>query len=175
MPDSTETTETNDATEGVAPTTEASVDNGAGESGTESKVFDEEYVRKLRDEAASYRTKLRETEAKFEGAKTPDEVEAITKELRATIAAHEAEKARNEAAEEAGLPASFASRLRGETPEELIADAKAFAEALPKPVPAKHAGPVAGGLDPTDRPNDGTPKDATESREKYGPRAGRLI
>src|SRR5690606_25787522 len=96
--------------------------DGGTEDQPEPKVFDEAYVKQLRDEAASYRTKLRETEAKYEGAKTPDEVEAITRELRDTIAAYERENARREAAEAAGLPLSFAGRLQGETAEELLAD-----------------------------------------------------
>ena len=38
-----------------------------------------------------------------------------------------------QAAEKAGLPSAFVSRLQGETLEELEADAKAILEALPKP------------------------------------------
>ena len=157
------------------PPVEGGSTEGTETPAAEPKVFDEAYVKQLRDEAASYRTKLRETEAKYEGAKTADEVEAITKELRDTIAAHERENARREAAEAAGLPLSFAGRLQGETAEELLADAKAFAEALPKPAPAKSSGPIAGGLDPTEQPDEGLPKDAAESVAKYGPRAGLLI
>src|SRR5690606_4046279 len=150
---------------------------GAG-GGTEDqpgpKVFDEAYVKQLRAEAASYRTELRETGGQFEGPKTACGGGAITGARGDTIAAYERENARREAAEAAGLPLSFADRLQGETAEELLADAKAFAEALPKPAPAKSTGPISGGLDPTEQPDAG-PKDVEESVAKYGPRANRLI
>lgn len=58
-----------------------------GDSGQEPKTFDEEYVKKLRDEAAGYRTKLRATEeelealnkrvAKFEKSQTEKEKEKL--------------------------------------------------------------------------------------------------
>lgn len=48
---------------------------------------------------------------------------------------------RRDAAEEAGLPKSWASRLQGSTAEELLADAKALA----KDLPAKAAPPTTGG------------------------------
>lgn len=157
------------------PPVEGGSTEGTETPAAEPKVFDEAYVKQLRDEAASYRTKLRETEAKYEGAKTADEVEAITKELRGTIASYERESAKRTAAEAAGLPLSFVNRLQGETEEELLADAKAFAEALPKAAPAKSTGPISGGLDPTEKPDNGLPKDVEESVAKYGPRANRLI
>ncbi len=57
-----------------------------------------------------------------------DAAEAELKQLKT-------EKLKREIAEKAGLPAEFADRLRGETPEELEEDAKAFLEKLPKPTP----------------------------------------
>lgn len=46
-----------------------------------------------------------------------------------------------DAADKAGLPLMFAERLKGETPEELEADAKALLEAMPK-APAKQQGKI---------------------------------
>ncbi|PSL04127.1 hypothetical protein CLV30_106132 [Haloactinopolyspora alba] len=144
---------------------------GEGGDGGEPKVYDQAYVDKLRNEAASYRTKLRDTEAKFEGAKTADEVEALTKELRNTISGYEADALRREIADEVELPTALASRLTGSTKEELLADAKALKDLVPKPAPSKKSGSVSGGLDPTDQPESSAPKDPGESAAKYGPRA----
>lgn len=54
-------------------------------------------------------------------------------ELEARVKANEAKEARRAAAEKTGLPAVFVDRLKGETPEELEADAQAILEAMPKP------------------------------------------
>jgi hypothetical protein len=56
-------------------------------------------------------------------------------EYETKIKQSERKDAQAAAALEAGLPAAFASRLQGETPEELEADAKSLLEALPKAEP----------------------------------------
>ena len=64
------------------------------------------------------------------------EAEKATKraqELEAKLKAYERAEAQRAAAEKVGIPAALASRLQGETPEELEADAKRLLELLPKP------------------------------------------
>ncbi len=50
-----------------------------------------------------------------------------------------------EVADKTGLPAVFADRIRGETPEEMEADAKSILDALPKQKAAPNSGVTAPG------------------------------
>lgn len=99
----------------------------------------------VRGEAANYRTKLREAEAKLSEAKTPEDFEAAVSELRETNAKLEREILVTKAATKHNLPEALAARLTGNTPEEIEADAKALAELVSVPrVPDS----LEGGLDP---------------------------
>lgn len=80
----------------------------------------EEAERKAAEEQGKFKELYDAAQAKLAGA------EAKTRELELT-------QARRAAAEKVGLPAALADRLRGETPEEMEADAKAVLGALPKP------------------------------------------
>ena len=89
------------------------------------------------NEAASRRKKLEAYEAaetKRKEAEMTDLQKAQAKlaEYEAKTKAYEFEKLQAAAAAKAGLPAAYADRLRGETPEELEADAKLLLEAMPK-------------------------------------------
>ena len=53
-------------------------------------------------------------------------------ETEARAKLYERQQAQRTAAEKIGLPAAFADRLKGETPEELEADAKSILELMPK-------------------------------------------
>ena len=95
-------------------------------------------LKEANKEAASRRKRLEELEAeeakRAEAAMT--ETEKATKraqELEAKLKAYERTEAQRTVAEKVGLPAALATRLQGETPEELEADAKALLETLPKP------------------------------------------
>jgi hypothetical protein len=57
-------------------------------------------------------------------------------ELKAKTAQMEYESKQRSIAEEIGLPVTFADRIRGETPDAMLADAKSLLEAMPKQ-PAK--------------------------------------
>ena len=88
-------------------------------------------------EAAERRKRLEELESAESKRKESEmsEIDKLTKRLQETEArlkATERTALQRQAAEKLGLPLAFASRLTGETPEELEADAKLLFEALPK-------------------------------------------
>jgi len=136
MPDEkqVETTTTDVATETVVETPEVKGDEF-------DKARAMALIEKLRaenKEAAKAKKRLEEFEQaeakRKEAAMT--ETEKATKraaELEAKLKAYERTEAQRKVAEKVGLPAALATRLQGETPEELEADAKALLETLPKP------------------------------------------
>lgn len=118
----------------------------------EPKTFDEEYVKKLRDENASWRTKLRESEEKArqydelveaqksEEQKRAEELEATKAELDSLKRDAQVREWTAEVSKETGVPASA---LRGSSLEEIQAHAeelKSFigqkAEPVHQPVPS---------------------------------------
>ncbi len=104
------------------------------QEGDESKTFDAEYVKKLRDEAARYRTEAKaNANAAQRLAEIEDEQKTETQRLTDQLAA---EKAQRETVEQEalrfrvaaakGVPADLIDRLRGDTEDELSADADAL-------------------------------------------------
>ena len=98
-------------------------------------------IKKLRGEIkeltpkAKKAAELEAIEAKRREAEMT-EVEKLNKQLtEAQSRLKHAEHVENQraAAEKVGLPATFAKRIMGETPEEMEADAKEILESLPKP------------------------------------------
>lgn len=111
----------------------------------EAEKFDAEramaLIEKLRNEVKELKPKAKQAEelaalkAKQEEAEMT-ELQKVTKraqELEAQLKAAQRATTANSIAAKVGLPAVFADRLKGETPEEMEADAKAILEALPKP------------------------------------------
>ena len=99
-------------------------------------------LRQFEKEAKANAKKLEAFE-KAEAERKQAEMSEIDK-LKAQIAEAEAKAARLEkeslqrkAADEAGLPLVFADRIRGESLDEMVADAKGLLEAMPKPDPKK--------------------------------------
>jgi predicted Zn-dependent protease len=95
-------------------------------------------LKKANGEAAKYRKAQEQLEAdqkaKAEAEMTElDKANKRTAELEARLKQIERENVQREIAAKVGLPAKLASRLQGETPEEMEADAKAILEDLPKP------------------------------------------
>jgi NAD-specific glutamate dehydrogenase len=91
-------------------------------------------------EAAERRKRLEELEAAETKRKDSEmsELDKLKKALAekdAMLTGLQRAQAQRQAAEKTGLPAVFADRLKGETPEEMEADAKAILAALPKPAP----------------------------------------
>lgn len=102
----------------------------------------------VRAEAANYRTRLREAEQKLSEAKSPEEVDAAISEMREQNAKLERQILVGKVAQKYELSDLLASRLNGSTEEELEADAKLLAEAMPKATPTPPS--LSGGLDPQD-------------------------
>lgn len=107
-------------------------------------------IKKGNDEAAKYRVQLRELSEKYKDAKTPAEIEAVTKELADTNKRLE----RDLLVERVGrdLPDELRALLQGNTEEEL----RAHAEKLAKFAPAKEidVDTLDGGLKPGEKPDD---------------------
>lgn len=89
--------------------------------------------------------------AKFEAEETKRKEAEMTELQKAQAKAEEAErraakleheKLQNAAAVKVGIPAIFADRLKGETPEEMEADAQSILESIPKTNSKSSPGPV---------------------------------
>lgn len=103
-------------------------------------------IRALRRESANYRTQLQET--REASVKSESDFEA----LKASLAEKDRELLRERIGAAHNLPTALRDRLRGETAEELEADAKSVAEFLrPTPGRVEEANP-GGGLDSQARP-----------------------
>ena len=102
---------------------------------------------KVRQEAAKTRTRLREAEEKLKSLKSPEEFEAFKEQFIKDSADEARELLIENVALKANLPEEARSRLKGETREELEADAKALAKLLN--VKAKADPEVDGGLTPS--------------------------
>ncbi|MFJ6893584.1 hypothetical protein [Streptomyces hokutonensis] len=140
-PTTQETVET--PPEGTTPEGEQTTES------TEESVPADVLRKKLTDanaEAANYRTKLRETEAKLSSAKTVEEFEAATAELKGQVEALERQILLNNVAAKYELPTALAKRLTGTTEAELEADAKELQKLVSPAAPES----LGGGLDPDD-------------------------
>ncbi|MEU9605452.1 hypothetical protein [Streptomyces sp. NPDC048057] len=147
--------------EGETPTGD---EGSTEEKPAEETVPPEVLRKKLTDanaEAANYRTKLRETEAKLSKAKTLDEFEAATSELRGQIEALERQILIGNVAAKYELPAPLAKRLTGTTEVELEADAKELQKLIVPSAPES----LSGGLTP-DNGEDFDPVKAARAARK---------
>ncbi|MGW1258461.1 hypothetical protein ACWD5Q_25590 [Streptomyces sp. NPDC002513] len=118
----------------------------AGASESDLPEWARKELTKVRGEAASYRTRLRDAESKLSEAKLPEEFEAALAEVKTKNAELERSVLVGSVARKFDLPDDLASRLRGETPEELESDAKALQTLLAPKVPES----LGGGLTPAD-------------------------
>ncbi|WJN62552.1 head scaffold protein [Streptomyces phage phiScoe1] len=165
----TPSTETPATEETVETPPEGETPKGDDTGSTEEKPAEESVPadvlrKKLTDanaEAANYRTKLRETEAKLSAAKTVEEFEAATSELRGQIETLERQILLNNVAAKYELPTALAKRLTGTTEAELEADAKELQKLIAPAAPES----LGGGLDPDDG-NDFDPVKAARAARK---------
>lgn len=109
----------------------------------------EDELAKVRREAADRRVANRELNEKLAEAKTEDDIKAAVSEYEDKVASLERAILIRDVADEVGLPKALRDRLKGETKEELEADAKALASLIPqgRSFDEEEAG---GGLDPAD-------------------------
>lgn len=105
---------------------------------------------KTRKSEAKYRTRLREVEAKFEGAKTPEEIAAVIEEIKGENATEARALLVENVALKHRLPDDLASALRGDSREELEAHAKVLSKYVPDEGPSKDPENLSGGLNPSD-------------------------
>ncbi|MFD7976725.1 hypothetical protein [Streptomyces sp. NPDC059071] len=115
-------------------------------------------------EAANYRTKLRDVQAKLDSAKTVEEFEAATAELKAQVETLERQLLLNSVAAKYELPEALAKRLTGATAEELEADAKELQKLVAPPAPES----LGGGLTPPDGNDDFDPVKAARAARRRG-------
>lgn len=110
----------------------------------EAKSFDEAYVKKLRDEAAGYRTRLKEIEDanKTDEQRLKDELEQAQAKVKDYETREQIGKWKAEVAEATGIPAAA---LAGSTLEEITA----HSETLKSLIPKKPGGPVVPGAGDT--------------------------
>lgn len=152
-----EGTETQEQTEGNAPEgTEGQSTDGNGDKTADLPEWVKKELKEARQDAANYRTRLRETEAKFQGVKTPEEVEALLGEERSKNAALERQIQIRDVAAKHGLPAELAAVLQGDTPEALEEHAKTLAK-FAAPAPQEPDNPK-GGLDPNSEAESNDPR-----------------
>lgn len=157
--------QTPEGTEGEQ-STEGEGTEGEGEGQNGTKLTDPEELAKeltrVRAEAANYRTRLRDTEARLAEAKTPEEFAEAIAEIRAENEQLSRAVLVSEVARAHDLPKELAELLKGSTEQEL----KAHAKQLQKFVVAQTPGDLSGGLDPLD--DDDEPSDPGALAAKYG-------
>jgi hypothetical protein len=117
---------------------------------------------RARSEAGKYRTERNELREKLKDAKTPEDIEAATKEYVEKVEALELQLTRERIARQFNLPDELAERLRGANEEELKADAQAL-QKFARPVSARGTDDPKGGLDPSTEPER---FDASKAAEK---------
>lgn len=125
----------------------------------EPKTFDLDYVKTLRAESASYRTRLREVEKALEERKSPEEIDTLVNSMR--VEREEAERALivENAALKNDLPKDLQDTLAdlakaGLSKEEIEAKAETLAKFAPKK--NEVIDDLGGGINPGSQPEDNT-------------------
>lgn len=108
--------------------TQADIDRIIGDRLAKERAKQEAAVKKTQEEADR---KAAEQQGQYEKLYKETQVKLEAAEAKARLAEHA--NLQREAAAKVGLPPAFASRLLGETAEDLEADAKALLASIPKP------------------------------------------
>lgn len=121
--------------------------NEAAEGDTEeSKTYSEDYVKRLRNENAQWRTQLREAQEKLGAAKSPEDYEALATKLADVQRRYDLDAVK--AKETKGLPEELIDSVTWPDDEDAI---KAQASALAKfaeSIVVKPSSELHGGIDP---------------------------
>lgn len=151
--------------EGEQPAEDADDEQEQGQQGEDHADLPDwarKSLKKANDEAARFRTQLRDLQLKFEGAKTPEEFATATQELAAANGNLERELAVERALRKYGLEDEKAT-LFAKVPVDAIDDiAKALGASSQAPRDLR------GGLDPANE--DDTPSTPGELAKKYSRR-----
>lgn len=111
----------------------------------------QDLISEVRGEAANYRTRLRETESALGKAKSPEDIEKATQELRESNAKLERELLVTKVAKKHNLPDDLADALKGEDEKALEEHATRLAKFAPKAEePKVDPETLSGGLNPSD-------------------------
>ena len=152
--------------------TQTAQETQGGETPAELKARLDAMAQALKEankEAASRRKRLDELEAaeKSRADALLSETEKTQRkaaELEAKLKDYERRELVRSVADKVGLPPALAARLRGETPEELEADAKALLELIPKNKPS---------INPTN-PGEGASSETFEQRHAKWKEGGQI-
>lgn len=153
-----EETESQEATEETQTEETEGAENEEKEE-AQPKTYSEDYVRKLRDEAASWRTKLRETQEILDKAKSPEEYEALQNKLADFQKQYELDQVKAKATK--SLPDELINSVTWpDSAEGIEAQAKALASFAESAGVARSTEELHGGLDP--RSKRATPNESPE-------------
>jgi len=162
MPEETETVEEVEQTEPTEQVEQPEAETVEAAAEEETAEYWKNKYQNKQDEAARLHKKVDkfETDAAERKKAEMSETERLQAELaeaQSKAKDLETRQAQNEAAVKVGLPLVFADRLKGETPEELEADAKALLASMPK----QTAKPIKGMA-----PGDGSPTEMTDAQRR---------
>lgn len=169
---------TADAEDAVSDETSTEENTSDGEDGSSAEETPDEEVptevlranlTKANQEAARYRTRLREVEKALEGRKTDEEIQALLDGLTTERETAERSLLIENVALKHKLPADLAARLVGSTREELEADALSLAKFAPQGTDDVPPGDLNGGLNPGNESGD----DGLSARERVRAIRGR--
>jgi hypothetical protein len=119
---------------------------------------------KVRNEAAGYRTRLRDAEDKLKDAKTPEEFQAAMNEWQTKNSELERNLLVTKIATKHGLPEAIAARLQGGDEAAIEADALALAALIVAPRPAPES--LSGGLNPGESDDEFDPVKAAHAAKR---------
>ncbi len=163
-----------DINQGATPAPEPVTGQEPATNSIQTQAVDDKVAESAEELARRLRNKTEEAERlhkkleKFEAEEAERKKAAMSETDRLKTELADALKTANElktrqaqrdAAEKIGLPLSFADRLKGVTPEELEADARALLESMPKAAPKPKPGPASA-------PADGLPQTTTDDERR---------
>jgi chromosome segregation ATPase len=148
MPEETKTEMVTDKPDEMTGKTEPQASTEMEQTGATELDNVRAALKKANAEAAKYRKAAEQADAERKAKEQAEmtaleKAEARAKELETQLNSERHARLCAEVAAKTGLPAVFADRLKGDTADELEADAKAILELLPKPAAKPQSpGPV---------------------------------
>lgn len=162
--DQTETTETTETTEETTEVTEEVEQKPEEKPEDDLPEWARKELTKVRNEAAGYRTRLRDAEDKLKDAKTPEQFESAVAEIKASNAALERSLLVTKVAAKYELPEGLAARLQGDDEAAIEADAKSLAALVTTPKSTPES--LSGGLTPGESDEEFDPVAAAHEAKK---------